>query len=61
MKNLGYGADYKYAHSFENNFADMEFLPDQISGTKFYDPGNNPREQEFRMKLKQLWKSKYKY
>ncbi len=61
MKNLGYGADYKYAHSFENNFVDMEFLPDQISGTKFYDPGNNPREQEFRLKLKQLWKNKYKY
>lgn len=61
MKNLGYGADYKYAHSFENNFVDMEFLPDQISGTKFYDPGNNLREQEFRLKLKQLWKNKYKY
>ncbi len=61
MKNLGYGADYKYAHSFENNFADMEFLPDQISGTKLYDPGNNIREQEFRQKLKQLWKNKYKY
>jgi putative ATPase len=61
MKNLGYGAEYKYAHSFDNNFVDMEFLPDQISGTKFYDPGNNPREQEFRLKLKQLWKSKYKY
>jgi putative ATPase len=61
MKNLGYGADYKYAHSFENNFVDMEFLPDQISGTKFYDPGNNPREHEFRLKLKQLWKNKYKY
>lgn len=61
MKNLGYGADYKYAHSFENNFVDMEFLPDQISGTKFYDPGNNPREQELRLKLKQLWKNKYKY
>jgi putative ATPase len=61
MKNLGYGSDYKYAHNFDNNFADMEFLPEKISGTKLYDPGNNPREQEFRQKLKQNWKNKYKY
>ncbi len=61
MKNLGYGSDYKYAHNFDNNFADMEFLPGQISGTKLYDPGNNPREQEFRLKLKQNWKNKYNY
>lgn len=61
MKNLGYGSDYKYAHSFEGNFTDMEFLPDEIAGTKFYDPGNNPREQEFRIRMKQFWKNKYNY
>jgi len=61
MKNLGYGADYKYAHSFEGNFAEMEFLPEKIIGSKLYDPGNNPREQEFRTRLKQYWKNKYNY
>ncbi|NTW25976.1 MAG: replication-associated recombination protein A [Lentimicrobium sp.] len=61
MKNIGYGADYKYAHSYEGNFSEMEFLPDRISGTRFYDPGNNAREQEFRLRLKQLWKTKYNY
>lgn len=61
MKNLGYGANYKYAHSFEGNFTELEFMPDQVAGTKFYEPGNNPRENEFRTRLKQLWKNKYKY
>jgi putative ATPase len=61
MKNLGYGADYKYAHSFEGNFTEMEFMPEKITGTKLYDPGNNPREQEFRTRLKQNWKNKYNY
>ena len=46
MKNLGYGKDYKYAHQYEGNFIAAEFLPDQIKGTKFYEPGNNPREEE---------------
>lgn len=61
MKNLDYGKDYLYAHSFENNFADLEFLPENISGTKFYDPGNNARENEQRAYLKKLWKEKYGY
>lgn len=61
MKEIGYGAEYKYAHSYEGNFSEMEFLPDRISGTKFYNPGINPRENEFRTRLKQLWKSKYNY
>lgn len=61
MKNIGYGADYKYAHSFAGNFAEMEFLPDKIKGIKIYEPGSNPREDEFRQRLKQLWQSKYKY
>jgi putative ATPase len=61
MKDLGYGKDYQYAHNFENNFVDMEFLPDQIKGIKFYEPGNNAREMELRNYLKKLWKEKYGY
>lgn len=61
MKNIGYGTDYKYAHSFAGNFTEMEFLPDKIRGKKLYEPGNNPRENEFRQRLKNLWQSKYKY
>ncbi|HPF64322.1 replication-associated recombination protein A [Lentimicrobium sp.] len=61
MKNLGYGADYRYAHSYEGNFAEMEFLPEKLSGTRFYEPGKNPREEEIRKYLKNLWKNKYQY
>ncbi len=61
MKKIGYGKDYKYAHDFENNFIEQEFLPDGIKGTRFYDPQNNPRENEIREKLKKQWKNKYKY
>lgn len=61
MKELGYGKDYQYAHSYENNFVNMEFLPEQIKGTTFYNPGNNPRENELRNYLKNLWREKYGY
>jgi len=61
MKDIGYGQGYKYAHDFEQNFADMEFLPEKLKGTKFYDPGNNPRENELRTRLRALWKKKYGY
>lgn len=61
MKNLGYGKNYKYAHSYEGNFVSAEFLPDELKGTKFYDPGNNPREEELRKYLRSLWKEKYGY
>lgn len=61
MKNLGYGKDYKYAHQYEGNFISAEFLPDEIKGTKFYEPGNNPREDELRKYLRNLWKEKYGY
>ena len=61
MKNLGYGKDYKYAHQYEGNFISAEFLPDEIKGTKFYEPGNNPREEELRRYLRNLWKEKYGY
>jgi putative ATPase len=61
MKELDYGKDYKYAHSFENNFVDQEFLPDTITNSKLYDPGNNSRENNLRDFLKKRWKSKYNY
>jgi putative ATPase len=61
MKNLGYGKDYQYSHSYEGNFSDQEYLPKEISGTKFYDPGKNVREEELRKFLKNLWKDKYNY
>jgi putative ATPase len=60
MKELGYSKDYKYAHAFEGNFVDQEFLPEGLSGTKFYDPGKNAREEELRRRLKTLWE-KYGY
>ena len=61
MKNLGYGKDYNYSHSFEGNFSNQEYLPDEISGTRFYNPGKNVREEELRKLLKSLWKEKYGY
>lgn len=61
MKELGYGDNYKYAHNYENNFADQEFLPEEISGTKLYDPGSNSRENILRDFLKKRWKDKYDY
>jgi len=61
MKDIGYGKDYKYAHSYENNFVDMEFMPDKLKGRKFYDPGNNKREEEIRQRLQSLWQKKYGY
>jgi putative ATPase len=61
MKNLGYGKDYQYSHSYQGNFSEQEYLPKEISGTKFYDPGKNAREEELRKFLKSLWKDKYNY
>ncbi len=61
MKDIGYGKDYKYAHNHENNFVEAEFLPEEIKNTKFYDPGNNPRENAQREFLKKRWKTKYNY
>ncbi|MBD3747953.1 MAG: replication-associated recombination protein A [Sphingobacteriales bacterium] len=60
MKNMDYGKDYQYAHAFEGNFADQEFFPEQLRGTKLYDPQNNPSENKLRDYLRSLWK-KYKY
>jgi putative ATPase len=61
MKNMGYGKGYQYAHSYEGNFVNTEFLPDQLKGSKFYNPGNNAREEELRKYLRSLWKEKYGY
>lgn len=61
MKNLDYGKDYKYSHSYEGNFSEQEYLPKEIAGKKFYDPGKNVREEELRKFLKSLWKEKYGY
>jgi putative ATPase len=61
MKNMGYGKNYKYAHNYEGAFAEQEFLPDKLQGTRFYDPGNNAREEELRKFLRSRWKDKYGY
>lgn len=61
MKDLNYGKGYQYAHDFPNNFADVEFLPEEIIGTKFYEPGKNIREEKFRETLQKRWKDKYNY
>ena len=61
MKKEGYGKGYEYSHNYENNFSPQEYLPDAISGTSFFEPGKNLREEELRKVLKLLWKDKYKY
>jgi len=61
MKELGYGDNYKYSHSFPGNFVEQEFMPEEMSGTKFYEPGNNPAESKITEKLHQQWAKRYKY
>lgn len=61
MKDLNYGKAYKYSHDFPGNFVAQEFLPDEIKGTKLYDPGDNAREAELRKYLSGKWKGKYGY
>lgn len=61
MKDIGYGENYEYSHSYGNNFSPQEYLPEELSGTKFFDPGNNAREKEMKDHLKKLWGSKYNY
>lgn len=61
MKELGYGDEYQYSHNYANNFSEEEYLPDAIRETKFYDPGNNSRENGTREFLKNRWKDKYGY
>ena len=59
MKDLNYGKDYQYAHAHEGNFIDLEFLPEEISGTQFYEPGNNSTENKIAEQLRKKWKDKY--
>ncbi len=61
MKDMNYGKEYQYAHNFQNNSVPIEFLPEELKNTKFYDPGNNAREEEMRVNLRKLWKDKYNY
>jgi putative ATPase len=61
MKDIGYGEDYQYAHQYENNFVELEFLPEKIKGTTLYEPGNNSKENQTRQWLHQRWKDKYGY
>ena len=61
MKNLDYGKNYQYAHDFPGNFVNQEFLPEEISNTKLYEPGENQRENQFKELLKNRWKNKYNY
>jgi putative ATPase len=61
MKDIGYGKDYKYAHSYEGNFTADNFLPEEIKGTKFFEPGANPKEEEIRKRLSAMWRDIYNY
>jgi putative ATPase len=61
MKNMDYGKGYQYSHSYEGSFSQQEYLPPEIAGTTFYDPGKNGREEELRKFLKSLWGDKYGY
>jgi len=59
MKDLGYGKEYKYAHSYEGNFVDQVFLPEKIKNKRFYTPQNNPTEQKILERLKMWWKDRF--
>jgi putative ATPase len=61
MKDIGHGAGYKYSHNFDGNDGAQEYLPDEVKGTKLYEPGKNPKELSFRNFLKEIWKDKYGY
>ena len=61
MKKMDYGKGYQYAHDFAGNFIDQEFLPEQISGTKIYEPSANAAEARIREYLRNCWKEKYNY
>ena len=61
MNELGYGEGYKYSHDFQNQFTNQEYLPDEITGTKLYEPGKNNKEDSIRDFLKLRWKNKYNY
>jgi len=61
MKNLNYGKNYEYAHNHANNFVNIEYMPDNLSGSIFYEPGSNGAEDKIRASLRDKWKEKYGY
>lgn len=61
MKDLDYGTEYKYAHAYSGNFVEQEFMPQEITGTKLYEPGKNAAEDKLRFSLRDKWKNKYNY
>jgi putative ATPase len=61
MKEIGYGKDYRYSHDYEGNFTQQNFLPEELKGQIFYQPGNNPRENQLKTKLEAWWKDWYLY
>lgn len=61
MKDLGYGNEYKYPHDHPNSFVELEYLPEELKGFRFYSPGDNPKENQFRIWLKERWKARYGY
>jgi putative ATPase len=61
MKSMDYSKGYEYSHEYEKNFSPQEYLPDEIKGNTFYDPGKNAREEELRKHLRGLWGKKYGY
>ena len=61
LKQLGYGKEYAYSHNGEGNFEEQEFLPDALSGTRFYAPGQNASEAKIQERLRGWWGDKYGY
>lgn len=61
MKDLNYGKEYQYAHDYENNFVDMNYMPDYLDGHKFYEPGSNKTEDIFKRTLIEYWNKRYGY
>ncbi len=59
MKDLDYGKEYKYAHSYEGNFVEQDFLPEEIKNAKLYQPGKNSTEKKIYEELKKKWGNKY--
>ncbi len=61
MKELGYGNDYKYAHAYEGNFVQDNFMPNDLQGTVLFEPAKNSKEEQIRISLQQKWKGTYDY
>lgn len=61
MKQIGYGSDYQYAHDYDGNFSQQNYLPEDLKGHKLYEPGHNSREAEIRRNLQKWWGDWYGY